>query len=192
MSASPERLKILETKTPCGEYPCSRSFRNWQSSTDDLYKERNLGPNPTVNHGQSQWRKQHLWILLRQPRAMNCFATAQRPCWLLVPNPVSIITWVFWFYYLWILDWNLQSTSTKQTPFSKVNKQKHKTKSVLLYVLLVYYPLAQRKKYFLWPLYSHTAFAVFAFILLDPSIPLLCYQASGLFHVLPEFLLCFH
>lgn len=123
MSASPERLKILETKTLCGEYPCSRSFRNWQSSTDDLYEERNLGPNPTVNHGQSQWHKQHLWILLRQPRALNCFATAQRPCWLLVPNPVSIITWVFSFYYLWILDWNLQSTSTKQIPSPRrINK----------------------------------------------------------------------
>lgn len=120
MSASPDRLRILETKTPCGEYSCSRSFMKSQSSTEDLYKERNLGPNLRGNHSKNQLLTQHLWILLRQPRAMNCFATAQRPHWLLVPNPVSIITWVFWLSYLWMLDWNLQSTSTKQTPFSKV------------------------------------------------------------------------
>lgn len=92
MSASPERPGILETKTRCAEYSSSRSFENWQGSTDELYEERTLGPNPAVNHGQSQPLKQHLWTLVRQPWARSYLDAVQRACRLLVPNPLGIIT----------------------------------------------------------------------------------------------------
>lgn len=90
--ASPERPRIPETKTLCRGHPCSGSFSNWQSLTDDLYEERSLGPNPRVNHSQSQLLDQNLQILFRPPRATNCFAAAQKPRWLLVPSSMPIIT----------------------------------------------------------------------------------------------------
>lgn len=69
-------------KTLCGEYPCYRSLSNRQGSTDDLYEERNLGPNPTVNHSQCQLLELNWQILLKTARSYKLL------CCLLLKSPV--------------------------------------------------------------------------------------------------------
>lgn len=120
----------------------------------------------TANVNCLSWTDRSFW---RQPWATNCFiACCSKALWLLVSHSIHRITWVFWFYYLWLLDWNLQPTSTKQTPLSKVINKVRNQISFAMFLL------AQRKKCFLLTSYSYSGYGVFALIFITPSLSLFC------------------
>lgn len=117
------------------------------------------------------YEKQH-WILRRQgvtakasfPSTTtgafdgftNCFAAAQKPGWLTLANPLlSLTTWVFRFCSLWIPDWRVQLKSLSWM--------------CLAVLLLAYYPFAQRRNAFFWPLELLRVCLVFGFPLFRPS-----------------------
>lgn len=121
----------------------------------------------TANVNCLSWTDRSFW---RQPWATNCcIACCSKALWLLVSHSIHRITWVFWFYYLWLLEWNLQPTSTKQTPLSKVINKVLNQISFAMF-LLVHCSLAQRKKRFLLT----SGYGVFALIFITPYPVFVC------------------
>lgn len=79
MSASPERLRSPETKTLCGEYPCSRPFSNWQKLNWWFVWREEFGPKPDSESQPVSTAGAELQTLLRSPWATYCFTAAQKP-----------------------------------------------------------------------------------------------------------------
>lgn len=129
-----------------------------KSSTDDLYGERNLGPNPTVNHSQYQLlalNYRHFWeahelhialLLLKSPEVTGPSSDAHNH--LSVFSPLSL------------------GTGLKPAPhFHEANsslwgdKQKVLNQISFSMFLLVYYSLSERKECFnLWQLLGFWCF----------------------------------